>query len=293
MDELTMFASLRPDSEVLPADERAALRVSLFGSSADGSGADPALDAPPSIADDPESTLTELEPTRAQSGPRRRSRRVTHGLLAIAVAAAVVTTLVVISRDHTTAPADTPIPTAIANGWVAFAASLPRTVTATSIWFGKAPTLGASPGLTPTQLTRSVPRSHPTPASWCSGGPQGQLEEGYHDAALVVADVAADGELSEDGHGSFGRRGPDPPCGIWSPDGRWVAFGVDPPLIPGSVSGVGLAGTDFELGRRGLGGRHSVRRHPSADRALGDRSRLGTPMPLNSPSPATASWCTR
>ena len=121
MDELTMFASLRPDSEVLPADERAALRVSLFGSSADGSGADPALDAPPSIADDPESTLIDLEPTRSQSGPRRRSRRVTHGVLAIAVAAAVVTTLVVISRDHTTAPADTPIPTAIANGWVAFA----------------------------------------------------------------------------------------------------------------------------------------------------------------------------
>ena len=110
MDELTMFASLRPDSEVLPADERAALRVSLFGSSADGSGADPALDAPPSIADVPESTLIDLESLRAQSGPRRRSRRVTHGLLAIAVAAAVVTTMVVISRDHTTAPADTPIP---------------------------------------------------------------------------------------------------------------------------------------------------------------------------------------
>ena len=66
MDELTMFASLRPDSEVLPADERAALRVSLFGSSADGSGADPALDAPPSIADDPESTLIDLEPTRTR-----------------------------------------------------------------------------------------------------------------------------------------------------------------------------------------------------------------------------------
>jgi hypothetical protein len=105
MDELTMFASLRPDSEVLPADERAALRVSLFGSSAD-----PALDALPSIADDPESTLTNLEPRRSQSGPRRRSRRVTHVVLAIAVAAAVVTTMIVISRDHTTAPADTPIP---------------------------------------------------------------------------------------------------------------------------------------------------------------------------------------
>ena len=52
----------------------------------------------------------DLEPTRTRSGPRRRSRRVTHGVLAIAVAAAVVTTMVVISRDHTTAPADTPIP---------------------------------------------------------------------------------------------------------------------------------------------------------------------------------------
>ena len=52
----------------------------------------------------------DLEPTRPKSGPRRRSRRVTHVVLAIAVAAAVVTTMVVISRDHTTAPADTPIP---------------------------------------------------------------------------------------------------------------------------------------------------------------------------------------
>ena len=51
----------------------------------------------------------DLEPTRTKSGPRRRSRRVTHVVLAIAVAAAVVTTLVVISRDDTTAPADTPI----------------------------------------------------------------------------------------------------------------------------------------------------------------------------------------
>ena len=52
----------------------------------------------------------DLEPSRTQSGPRRRSRRVTHVVLAIAVAAAVVTTMVVISRDDTTAPADTPIP---------------------------------------------------------------------------------------------------------------------------------------------------------------------------------------
>ena len=52
----------------------------------------------------------DLEPTRTRSGPRRRSRRVTHVVLAIAVAAAVVTTMVVISRDDTTAPADTTDP---------------------------------------------------------------------------------------------------------------------------------------------------------------------------------------
>jgi hypothetical protein len=52
----------------------------------------------------------DLEPTRTKAGPRRRGRRVTHVVLAIAVAAAVVTTMVVISRDHATAPADTPIP---------------------------------------------------------------------------------------------------------------------------------------------------------------------------------------
>jgi hypothetical protein len=109
MDELTMFASLRPDPEALPADERAALRVSLFGSSADGSGADPALDAPTSSADDPESTLIALEPRRPRSGARRRARRVGHFVVAIAVAAAVVTTMVLSSGEHATAPADTPI----------------------------------------------------------------------------------------------------------------------------------------------------------------------------------------
>ena len=100
MDELTMFASLRPDTEVLPADERAALRVSLFGSATDGSGADPVLGAPPSIADDPESTLIELQPAVWRVGPRARSRRRVRYIVAVATAAAVVVAIVVvISRD--------------------------------------------------------------------------------------------------------------------------------------------------------------------------------------------------
>ena len=106
MDELTMFAALRPDSEVLPADERAALRVSLLGHPPTAR----ALTRHSIAAHDRRQSRIDADRTRTdtdRSGPRRRSRRVTHVVLAIAVAAAVVTTMVVISRDDTTSPADT------------------------------------------------------------------------------------------------------------------------------------------------------------------------------------------
>jgi Tol biopolymer transport system component len=223
MDELTMFASLRPDAEVLPADERAALRVSLFGSST-GSGADPALDAPPSIADDPESTLIALEPPRPP-GPRRRSRRVIHVVLAIAVAAAVVTTLVVISRDHTSAPADTPIPTPIANGWVAFAAS--DADDDGDIYLVRE---GSNPrriaGSDTDTTIEDCPAFSPDGTRLAFGQATGNSQDGFRDAALVITDLSADGvrtattTIALDGMS-------DPPCGVWSADGRWVAFGVE------------------------------------------------------------------
>ena len=78
----------------------------------------------------------------------------------VLVVAAVVVLLVaatvvgLVWGNRTSQPSSpTPIPTAIANGWVAFAVWRRRssaTGEATSIWFGKDPTLGASPGLTPT-----------------------------------------------------------------------------------------------------------------------------------------------
>ena len=48
---------------------------------------------PGSLTETGDVATIDLEPTRPPSGPRRRSRRVAHGVLAIAVAAAVVTTM--------------------------------------------------------------------------------------------------------------------------------------------------------------------------------------------------------
>jgi len=42
--------------------------------------------------------------------------------------------------------------------------------------------------------------------------------------ALVIADVSADGSLSNET--TVAVDDTRPPCGIWSPDGRWIAFGV-------------------------------------------------------------------
>ena len=58
------------------------------------------------------------------------------------------------------------------------------------------------------------------------GQATGNSEDGYSgDGALVITDLSADGmrtattTIALDGM-------PHPPCGIWSADGRWVAFGV-------------------------------------------------------------------
>ena len=192
---------------------------------------------PGSVTTPQDIATIDLEPPRPQAG---RSRRGTHGVLAIAVAAAVVATLVLISRDNTSAPADTPIPTAIANGWVAFATSGPDDVgDGDDIYLARE---GSHPrriaGSDTDAIDEICPSFSPDASQLLFGRAAGSHEEGYHDAALVVAEVAADGELSEVATVPLDGESP-PPCGIWSPDGRWVAFGVDPPLTPGSVSGVG------------------------------------------------------
>ena len=57
------------------------------------------------------------------------------------------------------------------------------------------------------------------------GQASGTYDSGYHDASLAVADVTPDGRVT--GSISIPLHGMSaPPCGTWSPDGRWIAFGV-------------------------------------------------------------------
>jgi dipeptidyl aminopeptidase/acylaminoacyl peptidase len=161
----------------------------------------------------------DLEPARPQPGRRRRSCRVARGVLAIAVAASVVTTLVVISRDHTTAPADTPVPTAIANGWVAFAAS------DGDIYLVRE---GSSPRRItgPDTDIEECPAFSPDGTRLAFGQATGNSQDGDRDATIVITDLSADGVLTATT--TIALEGvSDPPCAVWSADGRWLAFGVE------------------------------------------------------------------
>jgi hypothetical protein len=57
-------------------------------------------------------------------------------------------------------------------------------------------------------------------------GTEGTRPASYRQAALIVADVSADGRVSDEVRVDVGDGLP-PPCPIWSPDGRQIAFGVN------------------------------------------------------------------
>jgi dipeptidyl aminopeptidase/acylaminoacyl peptidase len=71
------------------------------------------------------------------------------------------------------------------------------------------------------------------------GQAAGSEDTAYHDASLVITDVTVEGELSEVATVPLGGETP-PPCGVWSADGRWVAFGVDAPLVQGPQDADGM-----------------------------------------------------
>jgi hypothetical protein len=184
-------------------------------------------------------TIGQIDIVAESPAARHRGRVLAVAAVVVLLVAAVVVGLVWGNR-MTQPSSPTPIPTAIANGWVAFAASRSDS-DSDDIYLVRE-------GSNPRRITGSAtdatdeicPAFSPDASQLLFGRAAGSNEEGYHDAALVVADVAADGELSEVATVPLEGEAP-PPCGIWSSDGRWVAFGVDPPLIPGTESGVGNA----------------------------------------------------
>jgi Tol biopolymer transport system component len=74
-------------------------------------------------------------------------------------------------------------------------------------------------------LDQICPAFSPDGRRLAHGEADGTVDTGYHDAALVVSDLDADGNASQSLRIDVGGTFP-PPCAIWSADGRRVAFGV-------------------------------------------------------------------
>lgn len=74
-------------------------------------------------------------------------------------------------------------------------------------------------------IARGCPAFAPGTARLAFGEAAGDLEAGWTDAALVLADVTTSGEASIVGRIELDHEA-STPCPIWSADGRWVAFGT-------------------------------------------------------------------
>ena len=74
-------------------------------------------------------------------------------------------------------------------------------------------------------LDQICPAFSPDGRRLAHGEADGTVDTGYHDAALVISDLDAEGNASESLRIDVGGTFP-PPCATWSADGRRVAFGV-------------------------------------------------------------------
>jgi Tol biopolymer transport system component len=167
----------------------------------------------------------ELEPGDSQRPPARHSRRV-FGVAVVLAAASVAVFAVVISRDRASrddayVSQGGPQP----NGWVAFTQrdrSDDRDVYL--VREGKSPRRVA--GSDTDTSAQVCPAFSPDGERLVFGQATGSPDSGYEDdAELVIIEVGADGSTS----GTTTIPVEDlsaPPCPMWSPDGRWLAFGA-------------------------------------------------------------------
>jgi Tol biopolymer transport system component len=124
----------------------------------------------------------------------------------------------------------------VTNGWIAFTASQEPAGARpnTDIWFVS---IGETPrrvvGADSDDVDQLCPAFAPDGRSLAygsvenEGGDQSDPAQrlAYRDSALVIADVADDGTISDRAAIDVGDGLP-PPCPVWSPDGGHVAFGV-------------------------------------------------------------------
>ena len=99
-----------------------------------------------------------------------------------------------------------------------------------------------------------------------ASGQGGYGQQEPKDGALVISDLTAEGEVAASEVIPLdGLR--QQPCPIWSPDGRWVAFGVGSELQ--------RAYQRLWRGRRRMGVQHRDGRGSPPEGAFGDRHRVG------------------
>ncbi|GAA2972651.1 hypothetical protein JOD63_000138 [Microbacterium terrae] len=94
-------------------------------------------------------------------------------------------------------------------------------------------------------IDQICPAFSPDGRRLASGEGIGDARTGVRDPALVITDLDAAGEATASESIPLGALSP-PPCPIWSPDGRWIAFGGTPVSgAPwGMVDGVWLVEVD-------------------------------------------------
>ena len=128
--------------------------------------------------------------------------------------------------DDTPAPVTTPDPRPTATqtsgeGWIAYSSGFEEG----DIYFVSA---GSAPhrvlGSDSDDLDQVCPALSPDGYRLASGQAHGSNQSGWQDPALVITDLDPAGAATGTTAIPLRDFGP-PPCPVWSPDGRWVAFG--------------------------------------------------------------------
>lgn len=109
----------------------------------------------------------------------------------------------------------------ISNGWVAFS-----TFDAEGIYLVRAGVPARLiTGVGDERVVQACPAFSADGRRLAYGQAAGTFDNGYHDASLVIADLTPDGNIAKSISVALDGVS-DPPCGTWSSDGRWIAFGV-------------------------------------------------------------------
>jgi Tol biopolymer transport system component len=168
-------------------------------------------------------TIGQIDVLAEPPAPHRGRVLVEAAVVVLLVTATVVGLVWEGRRNPPSSP--TPAATAIANGRIAFSAS--GDDDESDIYLVRE---GSSPRRiagSDTDTSEEVcPAFSPDGTRLAFGQATGNSEDGYSgDGAIVITDLSADGVQTATT--TIALEGmPDPPCAIWSADGRWLAFGV-------------------------------------------------------------------